>query len=75
MKTGINQADAASVVRKYPLNPGYQLCYTLGLKRFLTLFQVFGENDINGFVKHAVSQGEIDFENLERILSLKNQTG
>jgi uncharacterized protein (DUF885 family) len=73
MKTGINPADAASVVRKYPLNPGYQLCYTLGLRQFLKLFQLFGENDLNGFVRRAVSQGEIDFENLQRILALKSQ--
>ena len=75
MKTGINRADAAAVVRKYPLNPGYQLCYTLGLKQFLDLFQMFGENDTNGFVRRAVSQGEIDFENLQRILALENQPG
>jgi len=75
MKTGINQADAAAVVRKYPLNPGYQLCYTLGFKRFSSLFQTFGAHDLKGFVKRAVSQGEIDFEDLERILALKTRAG
>ena len=70
MKTGINKEDAATVVRKYPLNPGYQLCYTLGFQRFSTLFKAFGEDDLKGFVKHAVSHGEIDFEDLEHILAL-----
>jgi uncharacterized protein (DUF885 family) len=73
MKTGINQKDAAAVVRKYPLNPGYQLCYTLGFKRFSTLFQKFGGHEVKSFVKHAVSQGEIGLEDLERILILKLQ--
>lgn len=71
MKTGINQTDAAAVVRKYPLNPGYQLCYTLGFKYFESLFQTFDRQDLKGFVKDVVSQGEIDFEDLERILTIK----
>ena len=75
MKTGINKEDAAAVVRKYPLNPGYQLCYTLGLKRFSTLFKTYGQDNLKGFVKHAVSHGEIDFEDLERILALKVPSG
>jgi hypothetical protein len=73
METGINQTDAAAVVRKYPLNPGYQLCYTLGFKQFSALYQACGEDDVKGFVKRAVSQGEIDFKYLERILVLKTK--
>ena len=70
MKTGIHKEDAAAVVRKYPLNPGYQLCYTLGFKRFSTLFKTYGQDNLTGFVRHAVSHGEIDFKDLERILAL-----
>jgi hypothetical protein len=73
MKTGINKEDAAAVVRKYPLNPGYQVCYTLGFKRFSTLFKTFGQDNLIGFVRHVVSHGEIDFEDLERILALKTR--
>ena len=71
MKTGINRGDAAAVVRKYPLNPGYQLCYTLGFKRFSTLFKTYGQDNLKAFVRQAVSHGEIDFEDLERILAIK----
>jgi len=71
MKTGINEGDAAAVVRKYPLNPGYQLCYTLGFKRFSTLFKTYGQDNLKAFVRQAVSHGEIDFEDLERILAIK----
>jgi len=70
MKTGINERDAAAVVRKYPLNPGYQLCYTLGFQRFSTLYKTYGQDNLKGFVKCAVSHGEIDFKDLERILAL-----
>ncbi len=70
VKTGINKEDAAAVVRKYPLNPGYQLCYTLGFKRFSTLFKTYGQDNLKGFVMHAVSNGEIDFKDLDRILAL-----
>ena len=71
MKTGINKDDAVSVVRKYPLNPGYQLCYTLGFKRFSNLFKTFGRNNLTGFVRQAVSQGEIDFRDLEQLMAIK----
>ncbi len=69
--TGINREDAAAVVRKYPLNPGYQLCYTLGYKNFSDLFQIYGGENIQGFVDCAVSHGEIDFQYLERIFDHK----
>jgi hypothetical protein len=72
MKTGINEGDAAAVVRKYPLNPGYQLCYTLGFKRFSTLYKTYGQGNLVDFVRHTVSHGEIDFEDLERILAIKS---
>jgi uncharacterized protein DUF885 len=68
VRTGTSPGDAAAVVRKYPLNPGYQLCYTLGFKGFLSLYRSYGKQDMKGFVKRAVSQGEIDLEDLERLL-------
>jgi len=67
IKTGINPKDAAAVVRKYPLNPGYQLCYTLGFKEFAALFRSYGRRDIKAFVERALSQGEIAFGDLERL--------
>ena len=69
--TGINRVDAAAVVRKYPLNPGYQLCYTIGSKTFSDLFQIYGGQYVPEFVNCAVSHGEIDFHHLERIFRHK----
>ena len=64
-KTGININDAISVVRKYPLNPGYQLCYTIGLHRFLDLYHRYGQKNLRKFVAAVLNRGEIDFKDLE----------
>ena len=64
-KTGIDMKDAISVVRKYPLNPGYQLCYTIGLHRFLDLYQRYGQKNLKKFVAAVLNRGEIDFKELE----------
>lgn len=60
--------QAMSSVRKYTLNPGYQLCYTLGLRRFLDLFHRYGDENLQNFVPTVLGQGEIDFADLEKIL-------
>ena len=67
-KTGIGMKRALSSVKKYPLNPGYRLCYTLGIRRFLSLFQRYGENHLKKFVHTVLSQGEINFADLEKII-------
>ena len=59
---------ATSSSRRYLLNPGYQLCYTLGILRFIDLFDRYGHDDVPEFVKFALGQGEINFDDLERIL-------
>ena len=66
--TGISEEQAVSAARKYPLNPGYQLCYTVGLRRFLDLFDRFGKNSHNEFVKNVLENGEVAFTDLERLL-------
>jgi uncharacterized protein (DUF885 family) len=70
-QTGMRMEDALSVVRKYPLNPGYQLCYTIGLRRFIDLFHRYGQSNLQQFVRIVLGQGEIDFQDLERILQYK----
>ncbi|UCH22869.1 MAG: DUF885 family protein [Deltaproteobacteria bacterium] len=67
-KAGIRIKDAISAARKYTLNPGYQLCYTIGLRRFLDLFQRYGQQNLKDFVAVVLSQGEIDFQDLNLIL-------
>ena len=66
-ETGISLERAMSSAHKYPLNPGYQLCYTLGLRRFLDLFDRYGRDNLPNFVRTALDQGEIHFTDLEKI--------
>jgi hypothetical protein len=68
VKTGVPAQDAMAVVRKYPLNPGYQLCYTTGIRRFLDLFQRCGRHDLHKFATTVLGQGEIGFQDLEQVL-------
>jgi hypothetical protein len=64
-RAGISYKKALSSVRKYPLNPGYQLCYTIGLRRFLDLFERYGRESLQHFVQNVLTQGEILFTDLE----------
>jgi hypothetical protein len=71
-ETGISMDRALSLVRKYPLNPGYRLCYTIGLQRFLDFFEKYGRDSIQNFVHTILAQGEINFTDLENILKNNN---
>ncbi|MFC1969108.1 DUF885 family protein [Chloroflexota bacterium] len=67
-ETGISREWAISSARKYPLNQGYQLCYTLGLHRFIGFFNHYGRHNLPDFVGTVLTQGEIQFADLEKIL-------
>jgi len=66
--SGIPADVASSVVAKYALRPGYQVCYTFGLRRFLDLYSRFGTNDLKRFVEAVLSCGDIGFEHVENAL-------
>lgn len=66
--TGISQQHAVAVVQKYPLQPAYQLCYTIGLRRFIDLFETFGQRNLNRFVQTVMENGEINFLDLQQLL-------
>jgi uncharacterized protein (DUF885 family) len=68
VKTGVPAPNAMAVVRKYPLNPGYQLCYTIGIRRFLDLYQRCGRHNLHKFATTVLGQGEIGFQDLEQVL-------
>jgi hypothetical protein len=68
MEAGFSRNRASATVRKYALRPAYQMCYTIGRRRFQRLFDTFGQRDIPGFVNTVLSQGEVLFEDLEGIL-------
>jgi uncharacterized protein (DUF885 family) len=67
-KIGISWETAISLAQKYPLNPGYQLCYTLGLHRFLDLFTKYGTRNLPNYIRMILAQGEINFTDLEKTL-------
>ncbi len=67
-KTGMTEKRARATAPRFALNPGYQLCYTLGLKRFLALFKKCGRDNLPGFVKTVMDQGEIGFSALAAIM-------
>jgi len=69
---GISTERAMFSARKYTLNSGYQLCYTLGLRRFLDLFDRYGGDNLPKFVRMILNQGEIHFQDLEKILQNAN---
>lgn len=59
---------AASVVPKYALRPGYQVCYSIGLRRFLDLHARYGAGKEKWFVRTVLSRGEIGFDRVEQAL-------
>ncbi len=67
-RTGMTREHAGQSARKYSLNPGYQLCYTVGLRKFLHLFQRYGKNSLKRFSSVVLNQGEIGFKDLEQIM-------
>ena len=68
MGAGFSENRAFDTVRKYALRPAYQMCYTVGRRRFQRLFDSYGQGDAAGFVNTVLSKGEILFEDLERAL-------
>ncbi|MBW2638077.1 MAG: DUF885 family protein [Deltaproteobacteria bacterium] len=67
-KSGISMERARSSARRYPLNPGYQQCYTIGERRFRKLFEKYGRNNLQTFVTTILGGGEIAFADLEKKL-------
>jgi hypothetical protein len=61
---GYTPEQAKAVIPKYLLRPGYQICYTLGLQQGLQLLDRFAGNDLGGFAKTVLQQGEIGFARL-----------
>ncbi|MGA1869344.1 MAG: DUF885 family protein [bacterium] len=70
-KSGISRERAMSTARKYSLNPGYQLCYSIGLHKFLKLYERYGKNNLHYFIHTILNQGEINFLDLEMLLAYK----
>jgi uncharacterized protein (DUF885 family) len=65
---GFNKSSALAAVPKYALRPGYQVCYTFGLRRFIELWDRYGANSPREFSQEVLAQGEVSFDHLEKIL-------
>lgn len=69
VQVGFPPKRAASVVPKYILRPGYQVCYTWGLRQNLDLLERFGSTDPAAFACTLLRQGQIDLHHLEASLA------
>ena len=67
-KAGIPYQRAIASAKIYTLNPGYQVCYAIGIRRFLDLYNRYGKEDLKNFVMTVLSNGEILFPDLEKVL-------
>ena len=71
LKAGFARDRAVKTARKYALQPAYQMCYTIGCRRFRALFETFGNRGVGPFADTVLGQGEILFEDLEKVLKDK----
>jgi uncharacterized protein (DUF885 family) len=69
VRVGYRYEAARSVIPKYLLRPGYQVCYTFGLKHGLKLLDQYGRDNVGQFSQTILQEGEIGFEPLARIIA------
>lgn len=65
---GIPNKRAIASTKIYTLNPGYQVCYTIGIRRFLDLCNKYGKGNLKRFVKIILSNGESLLSDLEELM-------
>ncbi len=67
---GMASLQARAMVRRYALKPGYQLSYTIGRRRFRRLYAKCQDaRKVEQFACLVLSQGEIEFDQLETLLT------
>ncbi len=74
-EVGFPRKRALATARKYALRPGYQMCYTIGRRRFQGLFDSHGGVGIGSFARTVLSGGEILFQDLERVFQKGKEEG
>ena len=75
MQAGYRFETAQAVLPKYLLRPGYQLCYTIGLRQGLRLLETNQRGGIAFFVKQVLAHGEIGFGRLSKMLAENHPHG
>ncbi|HKL26777.1 MAG TPA: DUF885 family protein [Desulfuromonadales bacterium] len=73
VRAGYRPGEARRVIPKYLLRPGYQLCYTIGLRQGLQLLEAHDRQEIGPLVRKVLAHGEVGFERLAKILA--DETG
>jgi hypothetical protein len=68
--TGFSQEEARSQVDRFRLNPGYQLCYSLGRYELIRLRESYGRQlGRDRFHRQILSGGELPFHLIEKRLA------
>jgi uncharacterized protein (DUF885 family) len=68
-RTGFGRTESRDQIRRFRLNPGYQLCYTLGCHAILKLRERYGTLLSNErFHRELLGGGEIPFSLIEKRL-------
>jgi hypothetical protein len=68
---GFNSGEAARQMNRIQVNPGYQLCYTLGRHEIMNLRQNYGKKlGLSGFHHKLLEGGELPFQLIEKRLKL-----
>ncbi len=68
--TGKSITEAVLMAKRYALKPGYQVCYTIGIRRFSRLYEQFSSNNNKpiDFANKVFAQGEIGLDQMEKYL-------
>jgi uncharacterized protein (DUF885 family) len=76
LDAGFSQEEAARQIDRFQLNPGYQLCYTLGRHEILNLKALYrkriGDNKFHSFLLEG---GELPFHLIEKKLAGMGRAG
>jgi len=67
---GLPAPQAAAMVKRYALKPGYQLAYTMGRRQFRRLYERYGKSPGTpaAFARRILAQGETGLHHLEAAL-------
>ncbi len=65
---GFSREEALGQLHRFRLNPGYQVCYTLGRYEITRLYKKFGQGDLGGFCRALLSCGQLPFHLVEQRL-------
>ncbi|MBC2736123.1 MAG: DUF885 domain-containing protein [Desulfobacteraceae bacterium] len=67
VECGLPARQAAAMVKRYALKPGYQLAYTMGRRQFRRLYDRYGKSPEApaAFARRILAQGETELHHLE----------